>query len=693
MKKMMVMVLAGASVLLSAHGARDLKLTGSGSPAIWDNGKTATWLCNGETVTFAAGDNVTIDDTFAGTSLMMNARVTPGDIVFDITKTLEFGWGLDWSYVYGLGVDTKSFTKKGSGLLLLRSDLSGQAVNASGGINCGNGLTNGIEIVEGEIALLNRNAHNFLGPRTVPYWVHIHNGASLTFLEGNQTGTYTSPECGCCVQLDEGAKLNHCTNASTSAKNSVLCLNTLRLNGGDFVEGNAYVTDWDELGGTACMKIYETLQFSGSQPHAFGYSATDYPGCKGYSLNTTLAGRPIALNSKAPVKFRVDDITGDDDPDAYIKMNMFTWGLPASGGTKYRSDVVKVGSGTLVFPDNAMPSGKKFYGDFTVKEGEARFLAQGFFPAETEGPAQTLSVSTNAILNLAFRNVVTGTATERPNVKIVVDHGTFKYVTGADAHGCLHAREWVFDDAILDVRNAGFSWQFGVFGFKGPVRFRGTKSVAINPCSDFADTYQSVHVYNNPRTEFDVADLTGSAETDVTIGMKILNTFTSSETSGELKDCGFVKKGAGTLAITHRENYVSGNVTVSEGALRVDGVLTSPASIAIEAGGTLGGTGAVKNVTIAAGAGFFVRSVDNGKVLTIYGDVSLPSSGVVVLDSVQEFSRVKVAQVDGSISGEDFSGWQVKSSDGTVISASDGLMVRDGSIYARCRRGLMMTVR
>ncbi|HRR32942.1 MAG TPA: hypothetical protein P5026_02475 [Kiritimatiellia bacterium] len=87
----------------------------------WDTGKTANWSGN---QTFATGDNVTIRDAgLTDKSVMMTARVQPGDVIFDITDHLDFGWGDN--NTYGLHVDTKSFTKTGPGTLLLRSDLSG----------------------------------------------------------------------------------------------------------------------------------------------------------------------------------------------------------------------------------------------------------------------------------------------------------------------------------------------------------------------------------------------------------------------------------------------------------------------------------------------------------------------------------------------------------------------------------------
>lgn len=94
---------------------------------------------------------------------------------------------------------------------------------------------------------------------------------------------------------------------------------------------------------------------------------------------------------------------------------------------------------------------------------------------------------------------------------------------------------------------------------------------------------------------------------------------------------------------------MSGDIRVDEGALRVEGVLTTPASVAIEAGGFLGGTGTVANVTLAEGAGFEIRPSDRGRPLDIRGDLALPARGVIVMDADAKVKKMKFATVSGTI--------------------------------------------
>ena len=227
------------------------------------------------------------------------------------------------------------------------------------------------------------------------------------------------------------------------------------------------------------MKIYNSLWFSGDTPHAFGLGGEEYPGCKSYSRDGTFRNYKISLNTYAPVEFRVDDIT--EGVDAYVDMRVFTWGTNTLGN--FRSDLVKTGTGTLCFPSNNYT--RPFVGDLTVKEGTVVFLSlfadvQNFFAASCSDPLQTITVSTGATLRLEKRNLTPWGRDTTPNIKIVVDHGTLQYVTSYDNRGNMAARDWVFDDATIDVKNIGHT-RAGIFYFKNSVTFKGTRPLVMWP--------------------------------------------------------------------------------------------------------------------------------------------------------------------------------------------------------------------
>lgn len=647
---------AAMSMLAPSAYSANLTLVGS-SDTNWNtNLDNKVWNNSGSLVAFKNGDNVRIDSaSFTGSKLTMDARVTPGDVEIDISNPITLALT---AFNQGLGVDTRSFTKTGAGTLFLEG-----VGGASGDTARGNSMTCGVDVVEGEIACVTRGFQNSLGPRTVPFWVHVHDGAALTFLNGNQTGTVNIPECGFMLQLDDGGKLNFGTNVLTETdnrtKNGVLCLNTLRLNGGNIAIGSCmYQKEDKSLGGECVAKIYNTLWFSGDTPHAFGFAEGDYPGCKAYTLDGTLQNRKISLNSYAPVEFRVDDIDNDEDGvDAYVNMKAFTWGTNTVN--IYKSDIVKTGAGKLSFPVNTVT--KTFLGDFTIKEGTVEFCKQGFFPSDGAN-LQTLSVLTNATLRMTIHNVVNGNVSNMPNVNIVVDHGVLDFTcTG----GMLQAKDWVFDDATLHIHNKGMSAVVGVFYFKNSATFSGTKPLVMWPDETLATANQAVLVHNGSRTKIDVADMTGDGRTDVVMGYHIWNGTVGTGTEDVLTDSGFVKTGAGTFSVASTANKVSGVVTVSNGVMRVDGTLVTPSSVEVVAGAYIGGTGTVQNVAMETGSGF-AAPAGQRTPLTVSGNLALPETGVVDilnLESADEgkLPAAKLVMCTGTLSGaENLANWTVK---------------------------------
>ena len=686
MKTLMLTVVG--SIIALPLSAADLRLV-RGTDASWNtDSNNQVWVDeSGNATGYKNGDNVLVSsEYFTGGTLYMNELLAPSNVVFDIDRNLELR--INSKQTRGLGPDTRSFTKRGKGTLTLLSATASE----TGELSHGNSMTCGVEIVEGEIACNQANHHNFLGPRTVPFWVYVRDGASLTFLQRNQTGTFSSPECGIKIQLDAGGTLNNNTN-STSAGSSCLSVNTLKFNGGDYrTSSKGYFRDNARLGGDCTLKIFNTLQFSGQTPHAFGFT---YSGCKSYTSSDTFNGYKVSLNSYAPVELRVDDITGDGNVDAYVNMSMFTWGTNAVG--VYRCDLVKTGSGTLRFPSTSTT--KTFLGDFTIREGTVEFTQQGFFPSDgTE--EQTLSVMTNATLSMTCRNAIDGTlANTNPQVDIVVDHGTFRFVPTTNMQGTLRARDWTFDDATLDIHNPGMAIA-GVLYFRRKAAFRGTHQLEMLPDETIDTANQAVCVHiddEGVRTVIDVDEMTGDGRADVIMGYPVWNGSKSgADASQVLTGSGFVKTGVGTFSVASLANKVSGVVTVSNGTMRVDGSLVTPSSVEVAAGAYLGGTGTVANVALEAGAGF-AAPAGQETPLTVQGDLALPATGVIDianLDGVAEKDMPAAVLVGstGSISGaENLGNWTVRV-DG-VRSRKWKLSLSGGVLRASYSNGMCVVVR
>ncbi len=684
--------LVGVTLLMGTSGVlaepANLTLTGGGEPAVWDVGTTANWL-NGssELTTFANGDDVTIGDAFTGSSLMMQGRLAPRHVVFDLAegRTLTWGWGAAQnSVIGGLSSETVSLTKKGKGTLLVAADMGGASkpVAANSGER-GNAFTCLAEILEGDVRLKNLNVWQSFGSHDVTHTVRIADGASLTFTERNQAGT---PMDGSAldVELADGAALVFHTNYTGSVNNLINSLHGLTFTEKSVFRYGGYANNQTALvGGPAFAFVGGGLHFAGDTPHVFSKAR--------YTPNAGAGDAFIALSARNPVTFTVNDITSDASVDADVNMNAFVWGTNAVGATAIA--LVKDGPGTVKFSSLASGNGKPFYGDIAVVEGTAVFAKQALLPVVAETGHErlsTLAVSNGAVLRFESRNVMNGDLSHKPPLRIVIDHATFAFVTTDANAGLARAREWVFDDAELVVTNKGLNASAGVWGFLDRAEFRGRKpyDFAVNPSVNA--NCQVLHVGCDPATDLVVDDITGDSAADVTFSMPVYDTATNNNLTVA---SGFVKKGEGTLAIASKTNRVSGDIRVDAGTLRVDGVLTTPASVAIASGGFLGGTGTVANVTLAEGAGFAIRPSDKGHPLDIQGDLALPAQGVIVMNADAKVKKMKFATVSGTITGTDLSGWQVRRPDGTVVRSGDGLWVRGNSLYGGERQGVALVIR
>ena len=713
--------------------AEDMTLVG-GSDVAWGANSTiwTNTVTGGRTHRFHDYDNGLVSsEYFTGSTLTLGANFNPASISFDINRPLNL--------VYSSGSFTNaamSFTKMGSGTLFV----SGSKANTA---------TGGVEVVGGELAANDVNRNSLFGPSGTPFWVNVRSGASLTFLGRNNTGTSSSSDVGIRIQLDKGARLNISTNLVNSsdkdpddkAVRSPLALNTLKLNGGSIAVGANARTSYNNpntdvpflLGGNTSLYIFNKIHFSGDTVQTLGCGKN---GLSDFTDNNHL----ISLNVRHPVEICVDEIGNGDDADAQISMAAFTWGTNSLGF--YRADLVKTGLGTLSipnascsqftyyekFPEYTVTNTVKSYflGDFTVQEGTVDFSTNAvfFFHATGSDSVQNVTVSTNGTLIFRKRNMA-GSAGGGDKVRLVVDHGTFKYVTGAGDHGPLTINDIVLDDPILDVRNTGMGRQgkistggyyytYGIFYVKNSMVFRGTRPLVMepDPTVDVSgwESSQAVNLFNTVQndlrasgreedlkgTVFDVADMTGDGNVDVTMGYHLWNGFTTNERDAAITDSGLIKTGAGTLSVASVTNKVSGAVTVAEGTMRVDGKLVTPSVVDVYSGAFIGGTGTVARVSMDAGAGFDAPAGQD-KPLTVQGDLALPATGVVNISNLdgseeKDMKPVNLVTATGDITGaENLAGWTVKVNG--VTTRKWRLAVRNGVIGAKFNNGFVITFR
>ena len=110
-------IVTGVSMLSTLSlSAADLRLSGTGSES-WDF-DTANWLdASGAAVKYADGNNVTIGSDFTGDALMLNAWLSPGEVVFDNAQEIVLS---TTENKFGFSAATKSITKRGAGTLRLK---------------------------------------------------------------------------------------------------------------------------------------------------------------------------------------------------------------------------------------------------------------------------------------------------------------------------------------------------------------------------------------------------------------------------------------------------------------------------------------------------------------------------------------------------------------------------------------------
>jgi autotransporter-associated beta strand protein len=263
----------------------------------------------------------------------------------------------------------------------------------------------------------------------------------------------------------------------------------------------------------------------------------------------------------------------------------------------------------------------------------------------------------------------------------------------------LHNARVVYNSGTQSFYTNGGVRTWGVMGFGGRAVFSGTNAymfaVVGNYCRfnlgyalDYSEEDQPGVTNYNGKTEFVVRDISGDVRADVTFEAPLQDIPTWP--NGPLFKtvtfkCGLLKSGGGTLRLASTDNTYTGPTVVTQGVLRVDGSLTS-STVTVEAGGYLGGTGTVEDVTLEEGAGIEVSA--NQTVPLTVATLTVAEGGTVVVHNPDGIDRTvlnaPLFRVTGSVRGaSDLSAWRVRMEG--VESTSD-LRVRvdgNGIAYAR----------
>ena len=239
-------------------------------------------------------------------------------------------------------------------------------------------------------------------------------------------------------------------------------------------------------------------------------------------------------------------------------------GTTYSGVLSGPGTLTKVGTGTLTLSSNA----SSFTGNLVINAGTlatgtnvgTNSVTTALGAATT--PTRTITINSGATMNWTVNNVFGGgggTATNRPT--IVVNGGTFSS-TRYNMIGNLVLNGGTLVQSASDGTAGGGSAYQG-YNFIGDVTVGGTSPSLISTTNGKGDHLLGTGTAN---INFNVADVTGDANTDLNVTAPILN---GSGDYGNNNASALTKNGAGTMRLSvgnTNSNAYSGPTNVNGGA-------------------------------------------------------------------------------------------------------------------------------
>ncbi len=314
----------------------------------------------------------------------------------------------------------------------------------------------------------------------------------------------------------------------------------------------------------------------------------------------------------------------------------------------------KTGSGTLTLNNVNSPT----KGRIEITEGVLRLGKRGNSQyTATQSPLGDLSDSNRVALVMSggvleFRDSDTlGQAACVNYSQFIISNATIR------SHG-----NWANSFPYLTLYNAEFDYTgglttgedippYGAFIFAQRVTWDGTRPYnlpfkgkgsggyfALGFQDDFYEEPRSDGLTNwHGKCEFRVMDITRSAASDVTIGVPLKSqaTWTGGPRWGKTVRfrTGLLKTGPGTLSLNGTDpegKYYEEATRVAEGTLLVDTHRFRSTNVLVQAGAYVGGTGTVKRVTLADGAG--LTAAPGQTVPLTVTAIELPANGTARLD-------------------------------------------------------------
>ncbi len=581
------------------------------------------------------------------------------------------------------------FRKTGAGVL----ELAGNTSRST--------YTGDVDVVEGTLKLASGFAsgdihrRSAFGAQRYPHTVTVHEGARLWITASDTMGQALAVPSNVSLVVKGKLQLNEGTCSAlgpTTFENATFTYKGLPASAPHY---------WPDADGNA--GALENVQW----PTVVFPCGVAFKGTNAYTLaNNGNARISFGAGEGRPGDVWVDEITGKGTADsvADVTIGAFLADMPAwyvytwKDGTRVINaaglvnlpgralNLRKTGPGMLMLNNNNNAT----TGRIEVAEGTLRVSTRGAFdwPATTSAIGDltdsnrvALVVSGSGVFEFTASDVFGQAACVNESIFCITNGGTLRSI-GNIANGLPRLDLY---DANIEYNgglNSGtFNPPYGTFIFAHRVCWDGTRPYDLQPVGTGnyfclgheVDTYTVLEndgaITNlHGKVAFDVADITGDARPDVTLGVVLKTIATWGGNNNKIWGAtrfwtGLVKEGAGTLALNGADpegKYYTEATRVAAGALLVDTHKFNSTNVFVAAGAYVGGTGTVKRATFAAGAGL-TAAPGQTQPLTLNA-VELPGDGsplvvsVPVAGALKDVTsvRVPIAKATGALASATF---------------------------------------
>lgn len=359
----------------------------------------------------------------------------------------------------------------------------------------------------------------------------------------------------------------------------------------------------------------------------------------------------------------------------------------------------KSGASTLIISGGSKRHIDYWCGSVAVEGGILQFGTSASVTYSGFYRASAYTVNSGASIEMI------GQSTLRYDVPWTVNGGTIKS-TGYNPVGPL-----TLNGGILEAVN-GLNGTYRAIALNGHVTVIGSVPSVIRQTGS---SNIGIHLGVNtsiPVKTFDVADVTGDTNADLTVSAILCDSQT-------WKTCGLLKAGAGTMVL-EAANWYTGSTTVNAGTLLVSGslnsstvnvnnggtllvssssLLTSSALVTVTSNGTFGAAGtvatSVTNLTFAEGAKVswtYDGGARTAGLVNVTGTLTLPAKATVNLagTGVLRTGMVLFSATAGAVAGAtDLSGWTFENKPG---NDSVHAVLIDKQVVLRVSRGTTVSV-